>query len=184
MPLGLFSGACLPWGNWMEARGDAPFKLGGVTSSLWKQDQHSEPSTGFGWGYLLMTSAELGCDEFLQTDVESADWLWDESGLYVSMRWNHNEFDSLSGQELGWEGEYYQVLDVDIYQESGVLTRWFSSLIFSDGFLYDSSGDQGWARIDSYGLQVTGKVETSLYKARFNAEECGQEGSDDQYDPW
>lgn len=179
---GLFAGP-----NYMRAKGDAPVDLGRVESALWVDS--SEYYSGNGWnsaygrGQLLMSTESVSCEELDDFEDEG---VWNSEGLFANFRWSA---DGTGDVDLGYEGEYYGGVDHEGWEDGVAFSRSFEGAVFGDGGLYYFEYARGVAEVSDWSEgEVSGRLETSLYVARFQAENCGSrirsDGGDDTAGGW
>lgn len=162
--------------NTMRATGDAPFHLGKVVSALWAESAWSEPEEGDGEGLLLLTSAELSCDDLmaeLDGEVEPRDSvIWTSEGIAVELEW----YDPAE-RNAGFTGTYVSgMYPLGGYYEGGDTLRVFRLTAFADGTTWEDYYGLGRADVDDYDdSDVRGSLRTNWVKANFQAEHCGQQ---------
>ncbi len=175
------SGCSLVMPNSMGTRGEAPFKLGSLTSALFFEGAYSDADEGYGQGILMLTDADMDCDDLedeLTGDTEQEDSvMWNHAGIAAVMTWMQ------PGEDAGFEGTYvsgfYPYATYQWYEDPEVATRIFAATAFSDGVSYDEEYGSGWLEISSAEDQIVGRLKTDWLKARFRAEDCGKEPEDD-----
>lgn len=159
-----------------------PFEIGEIRSSLFLELAESEPTTGRGIAVLLMTEAEVNCDQFkLQL---GSDYFYsllsrnsfddDGNGVLTVFQWWHGE-----GENAGWSGTY----PVFGYtrEEDNTLSRGAWVLPFSDETTWITPSG-GYANIDGrLGTDVAGTFHTDSLKATYQAEHCGRQAQEYYY---
>lgn len=178
--------------NTMKATRDAPFSLGSLKSALFAESRWSNPDSGSGAAtILLVDQAGFSCKDFadeLNGFTEPQDSVtWKASGAVVELEWWNN-----TGANIGWEGDYYQgaysysgYYYYDYTNEDGesetsqVDRRNMASAAFADERVYQGSYLFGRLTIDSGDADsVSGSIQTEWWKAKFEAENCGQVGDE------
>ena len=172
-----------------RATSAAPFSLGKLKTALFAESRWSSPDSGNGSATLLLVDdASYGCSDLeaeLNGESEPRDSItWKASGVLVDLEWWTN-----TGDNIGWEGEYWQgsysyagYFYYD-YSEEGdgdqktVSRRHMGSVAFADERVYQGNYLFGRLDVESGDAQtVSGVAETEWWKARFEAENCGQVG--------
>lgn len=172
--------------NRVSTRSVVPFSIGSVKTALFYDTSYTG-AEGYGQGALVLTSEDWSCASFadeLRGEVEHEDLhQWTASGMAASFVWA-----STSGDDLGWEGAYWQGFQSfgyygAEYGESDVQTRLMASLLFSEGVVYDDYGTGVGEILEADANSVRGRVDTDAHRARFAAEHCGQleDGTDTIY---
>lgn len=185
---GLFAGS-----NSIRTKGGTPLDLDKVVSALWTDSveiwsESDEWSDAYGRGELLLSSAEISCDDIRDGSIyDEQSPLWDSSGLVASLRWSAWSNSSGDATEQDWEGSYYSGIDYERYDDGVWSSRWMSSGLYADGMAFELYYDRGEGEIKSYDKDtVSGRIDTQFYVARFEAENCGStvEKYDDYWEYW
>lgn len=162
----------------MRSLGDYP-ALGSVKSALWMEERGSNPERGQGSGQVLLTTADVSCDDFLSSRFVEDELFYDESGILAEFSWDYDTFDRGDPIDAGWEGVYYQGMEVETKVDGGTVERWLEVVVFTEGSAWASYYMDGVGEITSAeGELVKGHLKTDAVQARFQAENCGQDQRD------
>lgn len=183
----LLPGCLAPWGTAIRATGDSPVAFGDIDVALWWEETDEERSD-HGDATLLLSSGSFNCGDLDDEDVTD-ELIWKEAGVVVALHWANDPFNpgpegNREGENVGFEGTYYQGASVGKSEEDGITTRGFESLLFAEGMaIYGvESGAPGTAEVTRHDPDdVAGHIKTDAYEARFTVENCGEieEGSYD-----
>lgn len=178
---GLFAGP-----NWMTSKGDLPFPLGKVESALWIGDVESYGGDEvYGRGDLLLIDREVDCEEVLGENFNGADSpIWKSSGILAEFRYNaYARGDAtIDESDYSFEGEYWSGVDMDNENPSVNESRYWWGGVFAEGNFLQVYENKGFAEITDHSKKtVSGRLDTNLYKARFEAENCGAPEPDSYY---
>ncbi len=176
---GLFAGP-----NWMTAKGDLPFALGKVESALWIEEvDNYEDQEAYGRGTLLLTDADVDCDDLLDDsfDDDGDGIVWEASGIVASARYSAWALDGgIDADDYGFEGQYWTGVDVDVLDDDVNEWRYWYEGVFGEGMVFETYSNKGLLEITEHDDdEVIGRLDTSLYRARFQAENCGEPDDDD-----
>ena len=184
----LFLPGCLaPWGTAIRSTGDTPVRFGDIDVALW-WEQTDEEQSDHGYATLLLSSGDMGCG-----DLEDELWeefIWKEAGIVVGLTWENEPFDpgedgQREGENVGYEGTYYQSTNVGKSESDGITTRSFQSVVFSEGTSMSivDGGAPGTAEVKRHDPDnVAGHIVTDAYEARFAVENCGEIEDELEYD--
>ncbi|HJN74682.1 MAG TPA: hypothetical protein QGF58_12175 [Myxococcota bacterium] len=167
--------------NTMKPRGDAPFELGRMVSSVFVADATTTEQTDWGRATLMLSSTNVGCAE-----IRDAGWLsdddrtpvWEGEHVVARVSWSYTPFDWEDYREgdgrAGWQGTYGSGVTVLERGREGAVYRRFWLDVYSGGTAWGLDGQMGLLEVEDSTAEVTsGTIDHESVDARFSARNCG-----------